>query len=102
MVIVKLSGTHFKPPKVKIQMEIIVQSKQLRCQRVEEVQYVLMPPNRNPFRKRVWGANSKIRFFFDLTAKKSKKSEKMKTVKSFSYVQESLKILFLKSSTRFF
>jgi hypothetical protein len=93
MVIVKLSGTHFKPPKVKIQMEIFVQSKQLRCQRVEKVQYIIVPPNRNPFKKKVGGANSKIRFFFDLTAKKSKKSEKMKTVKSFSYIQESFKIL---------
>jgi hypothetical protein len=52
-----------------------------------------VPSKRNLFKKRVGGANSKIRFFFNLTAKKSKKMEKFKTVESFSYVQESLRIL---------
>jgi hypothetical protein len=51
------------------------------------------PPKRNLFKKRVGGANSKIRFFFNLTAKKSKKMEKFKTVESFLYVQESFRIL---------
>jgi hypothetical protein len=43
LVIVKLSGTHFKPQKVIFQKEIIVQSKQFLCQRVEKVQYVPVP-----------------------------------------------------------
>jgi hypothetical protein len=63
MVIVKLSGTHLKPPKVKIQKENIVQSKQLRCQRVEKVQYVMGSPNRIPYKNRIVVTNSKIRFY---------------------------------------
>jgi hypothetical protein len=34
------------------------------------------PPKRNLFKKRVGGENSKIRFIFDLTAKKIKKNGK--------------------------
>jgi hypothetical protein len=93
LVVVKLSGTHFKLQKVIFQKENIVQSKQFLCQRVEKVQYVIVPPKRNLFKKRLGGANSKIRFFSDLTAKKSKKLGKVKTVESFSYVQESFRIL---------
>ena len=45
------------------------------------------------------GCKFKNTFFFDLTAKKSKKLEKVKTVESFSYVQESFRIILCKTST---